>query len=106
MNWQTITVAGFIVLVVVLVFYFSVKETRPVSVLEQPLTSGEYNPVEVIAGFQEELKNINAVIQNIQFEQLKLNDKVSSLQMARGIENEQIKYLTQNAQVSASSSTS
>jgi len=97
MDWQTITIAGFIALAVVLVLYFSVKETGPVHVLEQSLSSSDHHASEITTHVQRELKGIKHRIEDIEFNQRKLNDKISSLQMARGIESEQVKYLTQNA---------
>lgn len=96
MDWQTITIAGFIALAVVLVLYFSVKETRPVHVLEQPLSSSAHQSY-ITTHVQRELKGIKHRMEDIEFNQRKLNDKISALQMARGIESEQVKYLTQNA---------
>ena len=56
MDWQTITIAGFIALAVVLVLYFSVKETRPIHVLEQPLSSSDHHASEITTHVQRELK--------------------------------------------------
>jgi len=96
MDWQTITIAGFIALVVVLALFFSVKETRPVPVLEQSLSSSDHHVSEIATHVQRELKGIKHRMEDIEFNQRKLNDKISALQMARGIESEQVKYLTQN----------
>ncbi len=97
MDWQTITIAGFIALAVVLVLFFSVKETRPVSIPSADFATTDLHAHEMMTHVQTELKHIKQVIEDIQFDQRKINDKIAALQMARGIESEQVKYLTQNA---------
>tara|TARA_X000001036_G_scaffold437320_1_gene482379 strand:- start:1594 stop:1902 length:309 start_codon:yes stop_codon:yes gene_type:complete len=101
MDWQTITIAGFIALVVVLLLFFSVKEPSlvrtPVQAQEQSLSTGNHHAPEITTRVQKELKGIKHRIEDIEFNQRKLSDRIAALQLARGIESEQVKYLTQNA---------
>ena len=97
MDWQTITIAGFIALAFVLVLYFSVKEPRSGSIPSADFATADLSASQITTHVQRELKGTKDRMENIEFNQRKLSDKIDALHVARGIDIEQVKYLTQNA---------
>ena len=96
MDLQLILAGCVIVTIIVMIIFMSMKETRPVHAVEQPLSPGDHHASQITTHVQRELKGIKHRMEDIEFNQRKLSDKIAALQMARGIEGEQVKYLTQN----------
>jgi predicted transcriptional regulator len=97
MDLELLDIAGIIGLIVIIALFFAIKVKKPEhDALERSVSSSDPRVSEMALHLQKELKGIKRRIDDMQFAQRRLDDRISSLQMARGIENEQVKYLTQN----------